>query len=70
MITYKQIDRSYFEAYDKIPMLVHVKSTLNVEKINSGLGGFNLKEVPVRGYAYYTHKEFRDEVQLIWYLEL
>ncbi len=34
MIKYKEIDRTYFEAYDKIPMFVHVKSIYAIEKIN------------------------------------
>jgi ribosomal protein S18 acetylase RimI-like enzyme len=47
MITYKEIDESYFEEYDKIPMLVNVKSILKLEKINNGLGGISLEEIPV-----------------------
>lgn len=46
MITYREIDESYFEEYDKIPMRVHVKSILRVEKIENGLGGILLKETP------------------------
>lgn len=37
MITYKKIDKLYFEKYDKIPMLVHVKSILKLEKPDNGL---------------------------------
>lgn len=40
MITYKQVDKSYFEIYDKIPMKVHVESEYKIEKIDNGLGGF------------------------------
>lgn len=50
MITYREIDKSYFEEYDKIPMVVHIKSILSLEKINNGLGGLVLKEVPVKAY--------------------
>ncbi|GFP75407.1 GNAT family N-acetyltransferase [Clostridium fungisolvens] len=48
MITYREIDESYFEQYDKIPMLVQVKSILRLEKVDNGLGGILLKEVPVK----------------------
>lgn len=50
MITYKQIDKSYFEEYDKVPMLVHVKSIYKLEKINNGLGGIIFKEEVVEEY--------------------
>lgn len=50
MITYREIDKSYFEEYDKIPMLVHVNSILTVEKIENGLGGILLKETPIKEY--------------------
>lgn len=51
MITYKKVDNTYFEAYDKIPMLVHVKSIYKLEKIDNGLGGIILKEMPVEEYV-------------------
>ena len=57
MIAYKQIDRSYFGAYDKIPMLVDVKSILVPEKIEGGLGGIMLKEFPVKEYVKDLGKE-------------
>ena len=50
MITYKEIDESYFGQYDRIPMIVHVKSIYQLEKINSGLGGILLVETPVDEY--------------------
>ena len=50
MITYKQIDESYFGQYDKIPMIVRVTSIYQLEKINSGLGGMLLVETPVEEY--------------------
>ena len=50
MISYKKIDASYFDKYEKIPMLVHVKSIFKLEKINNGLGGILLKETPVEAY--------------------
>jgi ribosomal protein S18 acetylase RimI-like enzyme len=50
MITYREIDKTYFEAYDSIPMQVYVKSILRLEKIDNGLGGIILKEVPVKEY--------------------
>ncbi|WP_234122386.1 GNAT family N-acetyltransferase [Clostridium hydrogenum] len=48
MITYKKIDESYFGAYDKIPMLVNVKSVFKLEKIQNGLGGVLFEEIPVK----------------------
>lgn len=50
MITYKQIDKSYLKVYDNIPMLVNVKSKYSLKKINKGLGGIILKEIPVEEY--------------------
>ncbi|WP_053368062.1 GNAT family N-acetyltransferase [Bacillus sp. FJAT-27245] len=50
MITYREIDESYFDKYDSIPMLVHVKSKFSLEKIENGLGGILLKETPVEEY--------------------
>lgn len=51
MITYKEIDESYLEEYDRIPMLIYVKSIFKVEKIENGLGGILLKEIPVSEYV-------------------
>lgn len=51
MITYKEVDKSYFELYDTVSMNVDVQSEYKVERINSGLGGFTFKEVPVRPYV-------------------
>lgn len=48
MITYREIDNSYFDKYDNIPMLVEVKSILKLEKIEDGFGGILLKETPTR----------------------
>ena len=50
MINYKQIDKNYFKAYDKIPMLVHVKTHYTLEKINKGLGGIIINETQVTEY--------------------
>ena len=50
MINYKQVYKSDFKVYDTIPMLVHVKSHFVLEKINNGLGGILLKEMPVKEY--------------------
>ena len=50
MITYKKVDRTFFPQYDMIPMLIHVSSVYRIDKINRGLGGFQLAEVPVEPY--------------------
>lgn len=39
MITYKQVDRTYFKQYDSIPMRINVTSFYKLEKLNRGLGG-------------------------------
>jgi len=51
MITYKKVDRTYFQQYDLIPMLVYVSSYYQVNKINHGLSGFTFEEVPVKPYT-------------------
>ena len=50
MITYKEVDKSYFELYDKVEMNVLVRSKYIIERIDSGLGGILLKEVEVEPY--------------------
>lgn len=50
MITYKEVDKSYFELYDTVSMNVDVQSEYKVERINSGLGGFTLEEIQVSPY--------------------
>ena len=47
MIRIQQMDMSFLKDYDKIPMLVHVKSVYQLKKVNRGLGGILLEEVPV-----------------------
>lgn len=51
MIKYKEVNRNYFEAYDSIPMLVHVKTECSLDKVDNGLGGIVLKEIPVDEYV-------------------
>lgn len=51
MIIYKQVDKSYFEQYDSIPMRVNVTSSYMIEKLNLGLGGFMIVETPVEPYV-------------------
>lgn len=50
MIQYKEVNKSYFELYDQISMNVDVHSEYKVKRINQGLGGFLLEEVPVTPY--------------------
>ena len=69
MITYKEIDESYFSQYDKVPMKVHVKSIYQLEKINNGLGGFLLIETPVEEYikdlgVYTEASKYADEFDI------
>lgn len=50
MITYKQVDETYFNEYDSIPMRVRVASIYELSKISRGLGGFSLTKVDVKPY--------------------
>lgn len=51
MITYKEVDKTFFELYDKVDMKVNVSSEYKVQRINNGLGGLLLEEVPVEPYV-------------------
>jgi ribosomal protein S18 acetylase RimI-like enzyme len=51
MITYRRIDKNEFDSYDKVPMVVHIKSKFVIKKIDRGLGGFLFEEVPVEEYS-------------------
>ncbi|MCL2198217.1 MAG: GNAT family N-acetyltransferase [Defluviitaleaceae bacterium] len=51
MLTFKQVDTSYFPQYDTIPMRLTVKSYYRIEKIDRGLGGFMLVETPTPPYV-------------------
>ena len=50
MITLRQVDKPYFDLYDRVLMNVDVCSEFRVEPLNNGLGGILLKEVPVEPY--------------------
>lgn len=50
MIIFKEVDKSFFELYDKVSMKVNVQSEYEVKRINGGLGGLLLEEVPVEPY--------------------
>ena len=50
MITFKEVDKSFFELYDKVSMNVNVHSEYKVKRINNGLGGLVLEEVSVEPY--------------------
>jgi ribosomal protein S18 acetylase RimI-like enzyme len=70
MITYKEVDESYFEQYDSVPMLVHVNSEFILIKNNNGLGGIQLKEVPVESYIknlgkYEEAKKYKAQFDII-----
>jgi len=66
MITYKQIDKSYFPQYDIIPMRLTVKSYYKIEKINRGLGGFTLVETPVEAPYIKDFCVYGDETATFW----
>jgi len=52
MITYKQVDESYFKKYDEIPMLVQVDTVFVPKTINNGLGGILFEEISVKPYTW------------------
>ncbi len=51
MITYKQVGKECLGQYDAVPMLVHVTSHFVLDKLDRGLGGFLIKEIPVEPYT-------------------
>ena len=50
MITYKEVDKSFFPVYDQVTQNVEVRSIYQIKRIDSGLGGFQFEEVPVEPY--------------------
>lgn len=50
MITFNEVDKTFFELYDKVDMKVNVHSEYKVKRINNGLGGILLEEVPVESF--------------------
>lgn len=50
MFIFKEVDKSFLSLYDKVSMNVNVHSEYRVKRINNGLGGFILEEVPVEPY--------------------
>lgn len=46
----KEVDRSFFELYDKVSMNVDVRSEYKVKRLENGLGGLVLEEIPVKPY--------------------
>lgn len=51
MITYKEVDKTYFALYDTVPQNVDVRSEYKVQRVNNGLGGLILEEIPVESYV-------------------
>ena len=60
MITVKEVDKSFFESYDKVAMNVDVHSEYRVKRVLS----------KIDMYAYYSEPEIKNEIQLIWYLDI
>ncbi|MBD5554999.1 MAG: GNAT family N-acetyltransferase [Roseburia sp.] len=50
MIIVEEVDKSFFELYDKVSMNVDVHSEYKVKRIDNGLGGLVLEEIPVNPY--------------------
>ena len=51
MVTVRQVDASFLETYDRIPMRVPVRCVYRLEKVDRGLGGILLREEPVEPYV-------------------
>ena len=51
MIEYREIDKSDLSIYDEVKQIVQVKSKYILDRINNGLSGVILKEVPVKEYV-------------------
>lgn len=47
MIIFKEMDKSCFPIYDQVTQNVEIKSEYQVKRVDSGLGGLMLEEVPV-----------------------
>lgn len=47
MITYREVDSSFFPLYDTVEMNVNVDSIYRVRPVDGGLGGLALEELPV-----------------------
>ena len=50
MITFKEVDKSFLELYDRVAMNVDVHSEYKVERVNQGLGGLILEEIQIEPY--------------------
>lgn len=51
MVEVREVDKSYFELYDEVSMNVDVRSEYKVTRVDSGLGGMLLEEVPVTPFV-------------------
>lgn len=47
MITFREVDKTFFPLYDSVPQNVDVRSEYRVTPVESGLGGLMMEEVPV-----------------------
>jgi len=69
MITFKEVDKSFLELYDKVSMNVNVHSEYKVKRINNGLGGFVFEEISVEPYikdlsVYECAMKYEDEFDI------
>ena len=51
MISFREVDKTYFPLYDSVPMNVDIRSEFRVRRIEGGLGGLALEEVSVTPYV-------------------
>lgn len=51
MITFREMDKTCFTLYDRVSQNVDVRSEYRVRRLDNGLGGLLLEEVPVTPYV-------------------
>ena len=47
MVTFKEMDKTCFAMYDQVTQNVEIKSEYQIKRVDNGLGGLLLEEVPV-----------------------
>ena len=69
MITFKEVDKSFFELYDKVSMIVNVCTEYKIKRIDNGLGGLVFEEISVEPYikdlsVYNRVMEFKNKFNI------
>ena len=69
MITFKEVDKSFFELYDKVSMIVNVCTEYKIKRIDNGRGGLVFEEISVEPYikdlsVYNRVMEFKNKFNI------